>query len=58
MEFAANTVLMTGGASGIGFALAERFIEAGSTVIICGRRAEKLQPVGLRESNWLRSFSG
>ncbi|HEX8424678.1 SDR family oxidoreductase [Hymenobacter sp.] len=43
MNLAANTVLITGGASGIGFALAERFVKAGSTVIICGRRADKLQ---------------
>src|SRR5947209_15783268 len=42
MELASNTVLITGGASGIGFALAERFIRAGSEVIICGRREEKL----------------
>jgi uncharacterized oxidoreductase len=37
-----NTILVTGGASGIGLALAERFLAAGSQVIICGRRAEKL----------------
>jgi uncharacterized oxidoreductase len=43
MEFTANTVLITGGATGIGFALAERFIQAGSTVIICGRRKHKLK---------------
>jgi uncharacterized oxidoreductase len=43
MEFKANTVLITGGASGIGFALAERFIQAGSSVIICGRREDKLK---------------
>lgn len=43
MEFKANTVLITGGASGIGFALAERFIQAGSSVIICGRRENKLK---------------
>lgn len=42
MEFKANTVLITGGASGIGLALAERFIQAGSSVIICGRREDKL----------------
>ena len=42
MEFEANTVLITGGGSGIGFALAERFIQAGSNVIICGRREDKL----------------
>ncbi len=35
-------MLVTGGASGIGLAIAERFLNAGSTVIICGRRADKL----------------
>jgi uncharacterized oxidoreductase len=43
MEFKANTVLITGGASGIGFAFAERFVQAGSSVIICGRREHKLK---------------
>lgn len=43
MEFKANTVLITGGASGIGFALAERFVQAESSVIICGRREHKLK---------------
>ncbi|WP_439883302.1 SDR family oxidoreductase [Pontibacter sp. MBLB2868] len=43
MNLAGNTILITGGASGIGFALAERFLQAGSEVIICGRREEKLQ---------------
>ncbi|HKH47984.1 MAG TPA: SDR family NAD(P)-dependent oxidoreductase [Thermoanaerobaculia bacterium] len=43
MELASNTVLITGGASGIGLALAERFLRAGSGVIICGRREEKLR---------------
>jgi len=43
MEFASNTVLITGGATGIGFALAGRFVQAGSRVIICGRRKHKLK---------------
>ena len=43
MEFKTNTMLITGGASGIGFALSERFIQAGSKVIICGRRKHKLK---------------
>ena len=37
MELGSSTVLITGGASGIGLALAERFLEAGSAVIVCGR---------------------
>lgn len=45
MDLASNTVLITGGASGIGFALAERFLQAGSDVIICGRRADRLRAV-------------
>ncbi|AKD03557.1 SDR family NAD(P)-dependent oxidoreductase [Pontibacter korlensis] len=43
MNLAGNTVLITGGATGIGLALAERFLKAGSEVIICGRREDKLQ---------------
>jgi uncharacterized oxidoreductase len=42
MDLSNNNVLITGGASGIGFALAERFLRAGSEVAICGRREEKL----------------
>ncbi|HUK26799.1 MAG TPA: SDR family NAD(P)-dependent oxidoreductase, partial [Candidatus Acidoferrales bacterium] len=43
MDLSGNTVLVTGGATGIGRALAEEFAEAGSQVIICGRRKSKLQ---------------
>ena len=43
MNLSGNTVLITGGASGIGLALAERFLKAKSKVIICGRRQDKLQ---------------
>lgn len=34
--------MITGGTSGIGLAFAEKFLEAGSNVIICGRREERL----------------
>lgn len=39
---ASDTVLITGGGSGIGLALAKRYVASGSTVIACGRRAEQL----------------
>jgi uncharacterized oxidoreductase len=43
MQLSSNTVVVTGGASGIGLALAERFLKASSRVIICGRREDKLR---------------
>jgi len=42
MNIKGNTILITGGATGIGFALADAFLKAGNTVIICGRRQGKL----------------
>ena len=42
MKLSGNKILITGGASGIGFALAERFINEGNTVIACGRRKDVL----------------
>jgi uncharacterized oxidoreductase len=39
---AKNTILITGGGTGIGYALMERYLELGDTVIICGRRKDKL----------------
>ncbi len=45
MQLANNKILITGGASGIGLGLTERFIQEGNTVIICGRRESVLQEV-------------
>ena len=42
MKITNKKILITGGASGIGFALAERFIKDGNTVIVCGRRQNVL----------------
>ncbi|BCB02522.1 SDR family oxidoreductase [Bacillus sp. KH172YL63] len=43
MKLTGNTILITGGASGIGYAFAERFIQKGNRVIICGRNEQKLE---------------
>jgi uncharacterized oxidoreductase len=48
MDVGSNTILITGGASGIGLALAERFLRAGSRVIVCGRREDKLREAQTR----------
>jgi uncharacterized oxidoreductase len=45
MQLANNKILITGGASGIGLGLTERFIQEGNTVIVCGRRESVLQEV-------------
>jgi uncharacterized oxidoreductase len=45
MKLANNKILITGGASGIGLGLTERFIQENNTVIICGRREAALQAV-------------
>ena len=43
MQLSNNTILITGGASGIGLGLTRRFMEQKNTVIVCGRRDEVLQ---------------
>ena len=43
MKMSGNTLLMTGGGSGIGAALAQRFHDLGNTVIITGRRRDALE---------------
>ncbi len=42
MNINGNTILITGGGSGIGLALAERFLREDNEVIIVGRREKKL----------------
>jgi len=45
MKLSGNKILITGGGSGIGLGLTERFINENNTVIICGRREDVLQAV-------------
>jgi len=43
MKTSGNTVLITGGSAGIGFAIAQSLIEKGNHVIITGRNKERLE---------------
>ena len=43
ISLAGKTALVTGGATGIGFAIAEEMADAGAHVVIVGRREEKLK---------------
>lgn len=46
MKISGNTVLITGGTSGIGFAIAEFFLKNDNEVIITGRRKDRLEEAG------------
>ena len=43
MKISNNKILITGGGSGIGLGLTERFIKENNTVIVCGRRESVLR---------------
>lgn len=45
MKLSGNTLLITGGGSGIGGAIAQRFHDLGNTVIVSGRRKDALQKI-------------
>lgn len=51
MNISNNKILITGGASGIGLGLTERFLAENNTVIICGRRADVLADVAQKHPN-------
>ena len=43
MKLSGNTILITGGTSGIGFEMAKQFLKLGNNVIVTGRNEQKLQ---------------
>ncbi len=43
-----NKILITGGATGIGFAIAKAFHDLGNELLICGRRESKLQEAAVK----------
>jgi uncharacterized oxidoreductase len=51
MKLTGNTILLTGGGSGIGEALAHRFHDLGNSIIIAGRRIEALQEAAAGRPN-------
>jgi uncharacterized oxidoreductase len=55
MKLSENTILITGGGTGIGLGLAGAFAERGNEVIICGRRQQKLDEA-CRQFPGLRAY--
>ena len=51
MEHSGNTILITGGGSGIGEALAHRLHDLGNTVLIAGRRMDALEKAAKGRAN-------
>lgn len=45
MKLRCTKVMITGGGSGIGKAIAKRFVQDGANVVIAGRSKEKLKNV-------------
>ena len=55
MKMNGNTILITGGATGIGYSMAKYFHKRGNTIIICGRREDRLAQVA-KELQGIHTF--
>ena len=56
MKSTGNTILVTGGGSGIGAGLAQRWHDAGNTVIVAGRRQDALDAV-IAGRDWMYAMT-
>jgi len=48
MKLTGNTILITGGTSGLGLGFASELIKLGNKVIICGRREDRLKEISVK----------
>src|SRR2546428_831041 len=47
LDLSGKVVIVTGGARGVGRGITERFLDAGATVVICGRTEPEALPEGV-----------
>ena len=54
-DLAGRRVLLTGGGDGLGRQMTEAFVDAGATVVICGRRREPLDQTAAELGDWVEA---